>query len=222
MDLGCGLGAKTIAVSGAGAAKVVGIDTDLEKVRRAREVAGRSGADGIEFAVQSGSHLAFKDDCFDVVLLLDVVEHLTDPAKVVAECARVLRSGGRMLVGFPPYRSPWGGHLFTHVPIPWVHLLFPDREVLDLWRDAHLAAVRRGEVQCSAKRARAIIEAERTAELWNCNGMTVARFLELVDRAPVRVRETRFKTLGNVGGWVTKMPTLREHLVTRMMVVLAA
>lgn len=222
LDLGCGLGARTLAVARAGSAEVVGVDTDAEKVRRAREEAERSGADGILFAAQSGSALAFDEGRFDVVLLLDVVEHLGDPAAVLAECARVLRSGGRVLVGFPPYRSPWGGHLFTHVPIPWVHLLFPDREVLDLWRDIHAQSVARGELRCSARRARAIIDAETTAALWDCNGMTVQRFLDLVDRAPLEVRALTFKTLGRLGGLVVRIPRLREYLVTRAVAVLVA
>lgn len=222
LDLGCGVGARTLAVARAGAAEVVGVDTDPEKVRRAREEADRSSADGILYAAQSGSTLGFVEGRFDVVLLLDVVEHLADPAAVLAECARVLRSGGRVLVGFPPYRSPWGGHLFTHVPIPWAQLIFPDREVLDLWRDIHARSVARGELRCSARRARAIIGAETTAALWDCNGMTIQRFLDLVDRAPLELKALKFKTLGSREGSVARMPRLREYLVTRAVAVLVA
>jgi 2-polyprenyl-3-methyl-5-hydroxy-6-metoxy-1,4-benzoquinol methylase len=222
LDLGCGLGAKATAVARAGAEEVVGVDFDLEKVHGARSLADRVGARDVRLAVQSGTDLAFGHDRFDVVLLLDVIEHMPDPETVLAECARVLRKGGRVLVSFPPYRSAWGGHLFTHVPVPWVHLLFPDREVLDLWREIYSKAVVSGKVRCSAKRAHAIIEAETTAALWDCNGMTISRFLDLVDRAPLELKEIRFKTLGNLAGFVTRMPKLREFLVTRLMIVLEA
>ncbi len=222
LDLGCGLGGRTLAVAGAGASEVVGIDVDLEKVHRAQTLADQAGAGSVAFAVQSGSELAFEQDRFDVVLLLDVVEHLQDPATILDECARVLRSGGRVLVGFPPYRSPWGGHLFTHVPIPWVHLLFPDREVLDVWRAGHQEALSRGEVRCPAKRVRAIMDAETTAALWDCNGMTISKFLDLIDRTPLELKLIRFKTLGNIGGSMTKKLKLREYLVTRLVVVLEA
>lgn len=222
LDLGCGLGTKAVAVAQAGAAVSVGVDNDVEKIRRARMLADRSDLKSVEFAVQSGTALAFDRDSFDLVLVLDVFEHLNDPAEVLAECARVLRPGGRVLIGFPPYRSPWGGHLFTHVPIPWVHLIFPDREVLDVWRVVHGEAVARGEVRCSVKRARAIIEAESTASLWDCNQMTIAGFLEMVDRAPLKVSSVRYKTLGNLGGSVAERPWFREHLVTRLIAVLEA
>ena len=41
------------------------------------------------------------DDSFDVVVLADVVEHLTDPAKTVREIRRVLKPGGRLLLLTP-------------------------------------------------------------------------------------------------------------------------
>jgi hypothetical protein len=127
-----------------------------------------------------------------------------------------------VLVGFPPYRSPWGGHLFSHVPIPWVQLLFPDGEVLEEWRRAYRRSADRGEFWCSAKRARAIMEAETTASLWDCSGMTIARFLELVEGAPLELRAVRYKALGRLGPLATASRSLREVLVTRMTAVLEA
>ncbi len=222
LDVGCGLGAQALAVARAGASEVVGIDFDLEKVHRAQALADRTEAGNITFSVQSGSELAFGRSRFDVVLLLDVVEHLRDPAVVLEQCAGVIRAGGRVLVGFPPYRSPWGGQLFTHIPIPWANSLFSDREVLGVWREVHQEMVARGEFRCSPKRARAIIDAESTAALWDCNGMTISHFLDLVDRTPLQLKLIRFKTLGNLGGSMTKRLTLREYLVTRLFAVLEA
>ena len=222
LDLGCGLGARTAAVAGAGAAETVGVDNDMSQIHGARRLSRRSGVPSVSFAVQSGTRLAFAADRFDVVLMLDVIEHLSDPGGVLAECARVLRPGGRVLIGFPPYRSPWGGHLFSHVPIPWVHLLFPDHEVLEVWREVFAEAVARGEVTCSAKRSRAIMEARKTTSLWDCNEMTIAGFFDLVDRSPLRLSSIRFRTLGRIGGPVTRQAWLREYLVTRAIAVLEA
>lgn len=221
LDLGCGLGTRAIAIADAGAATIVGVDNDVEKIHRARRLAERLDLRSVAFSVQNGMELGFDAGRFDVVLMLDVIEHLRCPGEVLNECARVLRRGGRLLINFPPYRSPWGGHLFTHVPIPWAQLLFPDREVLDVWREVHARAVARGKVRCSAKRARAIIDAESTAELWDCNGMTIGRFLDLIDEVSPDLEEIRFKTLGNLGGLVKESPRLREHLVTRVAAVLA-
>jgi len=220
LDLGCGLGVRTMAVAEAGAAVAVGVDRDVEKIHRARNRADQSGVGSVSYSVQCGTRLAFDADRFDVVLVLDVMEHLSDPSAVLRECARVLRPGGRVLIGFPPYRSPWGGHLFTHVPIPWAQLLFADRDVLDVWREVHGRLVERGDFRCSPERERAIVEAETTAALWGLNEMTIASFLELVDQAPLRASSIRYRTLGNLGALVTGRPRLREYFVTRLIAVL--
>jgi SAM-dependent methyltransferase len=222
LDVGCGLGASALAVSRAGASEVVGVDTDLGKISRAAEAARRMGAGRVQFLVQSGAGLGVAPGRFDVVLLLDVIEHVADPVSVLAECAGILRLGGRVLLSFPPYDSPWGAHLFTQVPVPWVHLLADDRAILDLWRESHSEGVERGEIACSPGRARAIMEAENTAELWDCNRMTIQRFLRSVDQASLTPERVRYKVFGNLGGWVTRRPKLREFLVTRVSAVLVA
>ncbi|HEU4676242.1 MAG TPA: class I SAM-dependent methyltransferase [Motilibacteraceae bacterium] len=45
--------------------------------------------------------LPFADACFDVVVSLQVVEHLWDQPRFVRECARVLRPGGAIVVSTP-------------------------------------------------------------------------------------------------------------------------
>lgn len=41
------------------------------------------------------------DDSFDVILCTEVLEHVPEPIKVLAECARLLRTGGKLLVTAP-------------------------------------------------------------------------------------------------------------------------
>lgn len=45
--------------------------------------------------------LPFADACFDAAVCLEVLEHVPDPARVVAEIARVIRSGGTVWLSMP-------------------------------------------------------------------------------------------------------------------------
>jgi SAM-dependent methyltransferase len=64
---------------------------------------------------------------FDVVLLRDVIEHLDDAQIALRNIQRLLKPGGVVVVTFPPYTSPFGGHqqlLGTKLgAIPFIHLL---------------------------------------------------------------------------------------------------
>ena len=54
--------------------------------------------------------LPFADGVFDVVGAFDVVEHCEPEADAVAELARVLAPGGRLLLSVPAYQWAWSDH----------------------------------------------------------------------------------------------------------------
>ena len=58
----------------------------------------------------SAMALPFADEAFDVVAAFDVVEHCADDALAIAELARVLVPGGRMLLSVPAYQWAWSDH----------------------------------------------------------------------------------------------------------------
>jgi SAM-dependent methyltransferase len=64
---------------------------------------------GLDEGGVCGSALAlpFCDGAFDVVGAFDVIEHLDPEVDAVAELARVLRTGGRMLISVPAYQWAW-------------------------------------------------------------------------------------------------------------------
>jgi SAM-dependent methyltransferase len=55
----------------------------------------------LDHTVDLTGPLPFGDAVFDTVLLTDVLEHIPEPMKLVAEIARVLRPGGRLIAGVP-------------------------------------------------------------------------------------------------------------------------
>ena len=110
LDVGCGTG--TLALAAAAAAPgvtVTGLDADASILARAR---GKAAAAGLEIAFDEGmsTALPYEDESFDLVLTTLFFHHLPDDAKrqTAAELVRVLRPGGRLVVGDlgrPPTRS---------------------------------------------------------------------------------------------------------------------
>jgi len=47
---------------------------------------------------------------FDLVILKDVIEHIHDQKKLIAEMKSFLNDGGVIFFGFPPWQMPFGGH----------------------------------------------------------------------------------------------------------------
>ncbi|WP_322919801.1 class I SAM-dependent methyltransferase [Nocardioides renjunii] len=61
-------------------------------------------------ACASALALPFRDATFDLVAAFDVVEHCEPESQAVAELARVLSPGGRLLVSVPAYQWAWSDH----------------------------------------------------------------------------------------------------------------
>ncbi|MBO0836807.1 MAG: 3-demethylubiquinone-9 3-O-methyltransferase, partial [Actinobacteria bacterium] len=73
--------------------RVTGVDPSLPSLRTARLHADGAGL-VIEYLVGAGEALPVADAAFDVVVCCDVLEHVTDVERVVAEISRALRPGG--------------------------------------------------------------------------------------------------------------------------------
>lgn len=93
LDLGCGGGLLSEALARAGA-RVVGIDLTPELLAIARLHADQSGL-AVDYVESSAEALAAQRPAsFDVVACMEMLEHVPDPASVVASVARLLRPGG--------------------------------------------------------------------------------------------------------------------------------
>ena len=92
LDVGCGGGLMAEEVAAMGFA-VTGVDPAAAAIDVAAQHARRSGLD-IAYQVAAGEALPFEEGQFDLVYCCDVLEHVADLPRVIAESARVLRSGG--------------------------------------------------------------------------------------------------------------------------------
>jgi 2-polyprenyl-6-hydroxyphenyl methylase/3-demethylubiquinone-9 3-methyltransferase len=95
LDLGCAGGFMAEAIDARGAA-VTGIDPAARAIDAARAHAAQTGRE-IAYDTGVGEALPYEDAAFDIVVCVDVLEHVADLAQVLAETARVLRPGGLFL-----------------------------------------------------------------------------------------------------------------------------
>lgn len=105
LELGCGSGRLLFRLAArARRGRVVGIDPSELMVRHARH-RNRSWIGAGRARVEQGwsrDLSSFADGCFDRVLGVHVVCFWTEPARDLEEIRRVLRPGGRLLLGFRP------------------------------------------------------------------------------------------------------------------------
>ncbi len=78
-------------------------DIDERAIRLARELHG----DRIKAAdvLRPGEPLPYADNAFDLVVSMDVIEHVAPPEPWAREALRVLRPGGRLFITTPNYGS---------------------------------------------------------------------------------------------------------------------
>ena len=137
LDLGCRYGALTRAYLEGN--EVVGVDVD-------RDALAEAGKLGIETRWANVEELLpFEDESFDVVVAGELLEHVRDPERLVADARRLLRPGGRLvgsvpnafrlpnrlrfLAGLPPERDPTHLHMFTPREVEALLAHFEDVEL---------------------------------------------------------------------------------------------
>jgi ubiquinone/menaquinone biosynthesis C-methylase UbiE len=61
--------------------------------------------------------LPYKNDSFDLVLMISVLEHVRDIRKSLSEIHRVCKPGGCVYLDIPDYRFPYEPHFKTFAPV---------------------------------------------------------------------------------------------------------
>jgi ubiquinone/menaquinone biosynthesis C-methylase UbiE len=101
LDVGCGTGRLLKLLADVGPIRGYGLDAAPEMIK----VAQRQ-CPGMEFHVGSAEALPFPDQSMDWVTICLAYHHLPDRPGFLAEAARVLRPGGRLLVTEPRFPRP--------------------------------------------------------------------------------------------------------------------
>lgn len=122
LDAGCGGGGMPLSLA-EHAERVVGIDPINRFGLAGATLARERGVGNLHFVLADGMELPFEGASFDLVLSHAVIEHVSDAARYLGECRRVLRPGGHCYLSTAPYLSFAGAHLpRLLVPVP-LHLI---------------------------------------------------------------------------------------------------
>lgn len=169
-EIGCGEGGVLLAFVERGTSYALGTDI----VAALLDQISRPIAEKLDVNVEYEGHDVINDaipdkwvERFDVVVMRDVIEHLDDPGIALKNIARIMKPGGVILITFPPYTSPFGGHqqlLGTRAgAVPFVHML-PDglfERIVKAGDPTNAEEVRRlHRIRCSA---RGVQQAARSA-----------------------------------------------------------
>jgi SAM-dependent methyltransferase len=102
LDIGAGTGA---------AAMDFGRDGWICASDRSRIAIAYARERGVRTAVVAdATAIPFADESFDLVLALDIIEHVDDDEAMLRDIARVLRPGGAVAIHVPAWPSLWCGH----------------------------------------------------------------------------------------------------------------
>jgi ArsR family transcriptional regulator len=145
-DLGCGEGYLTIEASRF-AKRVIAVDRSEAVLDKARESAKRRRVKNVEWKRGELEKLPLEDAAVDVALLSQALHHASSPAKALAEAARIVKPGGRvLLLELRGHQEHW---VRDRLGDTW--LGFDDAELKRLMESAGLTGVK---VTVGARRAR--------------------------------------------------------------------
>lgn len=93
LDIGAGPGSITVDFA-AHTAHVTATEVGEEELDLSRTLARTTGIENIDFSVEDVHDLSFPDDSFDIVHTHQVLQHVADPVRALAEMRRVAKPGG--------------------------------------------------------------------------------------------------------------------------------
>ena len=115
-------------------------DINVRDIEHAKEL--NRDQTGIVHAVQDAQALSYPTDFFDVVLSVDVIEHVQDCRKAVREMSRVCKPGGFVIVTAPSLRFP-----FAYDPVNWLLNRWHRHAGIGAWAYGHFRLVDEDEIR---------------------------------------------------------------------------
>jgi len=217
LDIGCGAGGKTLYYASKGVKKIYGVDVVEKYEKESKKLAEKKRlADKFEFILGDAANLSFEDNFFDTIIMNDAMEHVDKPLDVLNECYRVLKPGGKLYVNFPPYYHPFGAHLSDAIGIPWVHLLFSEKTLIEVYKE--LAKKHPdGEERISFRISKDMNGKEYFSYI---NKMTIKKAAKIFGKTSFHISYYREVPLRKMLKPLTSIPVIKECFVKMVVCIL--
>lgn len=203
LDFGAGTGGMVQRLLDNGAAEVVGVDISDYAIAYGQE---RLKPFGDRARLIAGDIRSLDIGSFDVIVSQNTLEHVMPLDDVIQAVVALARPGGDIYFGFSPlWYSPYGHHGYPQTKLPWYHLLFGEKAVLDSMRE---------------------VSGTTYADIHDAgfNKVTPDQFEALFHRLPVDIVSLRTNVV--TGGWkqtiasllnpVAQLPFLRKYMTVSM------
>lgn len=217
LDIGCGAGGKTIYYASQGVKKIVGVEILSKYKEEAENLAKKYNLEQkFEFVAADASQTPFPDESFDTIIMNDAMEHVDEPEKVLDECYRILKKNGKLYLNFPPYNHPYGAHLSDAIAMPWVHVFFSEKTLIDTYKEL-VKDLPDGKDRIEFRIGR---QPDGTEYFSYINKMTIKRANKILKNSKFNMEYYSEEPLRSIFKVPAKMPVLKEFLVKMVVCVL--
>jgi len=218
LDIGCGAAGKSLYYASLGAKMVHGADVVERYREESKKLSIEKGLeDKFEFHLCDAKNLEFEIETFDTIIMNDSMEHVAEPEEVVKECMRVLKPGGRLFINFCPYHHPFGAHLSDVIGIPWVHLFFSEKTMIDAYKDL-MVGIPDGEDRIKFRFSKDKNGKETISYI---NKMTVKRFNKIMKKLNLKPEYYAEIPLRSFFSPLAKLPLIKEAFVKMTVAVIS-
>ncbi|MEM2910301.1 MAG: methyltransferase domain-containing protein [Nitrososphaerota archaeon] len=161
LDIGCNGGTFTNIIKKATSnSTIIGIDIHKEAVKYAAKK-----YDDISFLVGDGQSLPFRNDLFDLITCLEVLEHMPQPDRSLKEINRCLKVGRNAILLIPDVKN----FLFKIIWYLWLKTLGK------IWRGAHIQELDEKQIEALINNAQLRLVKKRKSHLGMLTIMKISK-----------------------------------------------
>lgn len=202
LDIGCGLGGKTLFYAEKKVSKIIGLDIDKNYITWAKKFT--NGRANIKFVLGSANFLPFKSNKFDIIFMNDLLEHIKEGIIfVLEESKRTIKNNGKICITFPPWTYPYAAHLYYYICIPWVHIIFSTSTIIN-----------------SIKKMKNIPKDSIIKDFLELNKITIREFDDIIKKLNFNVIYLGFRMIKNLK-IIKYIPWLNKYFVHRVVAVIS-